>query len=278
MIKKNNNSLYKISVIIPCFRCSKTIDRAIMSVVNQSLPPYEIILIEDYSDDNSKTLNKLITIQSKFKNYIKIIRNQKNMGPGYSRNLGWEKSKGNLLAFLDADDTWHLKKLETQCEFLKNNSEIDALCNFDLYNLNYKDKKISIKKNRDIERVNYNKMLFKNIVSTRSVLIKKSIENRFNSNFWYSEDYWLWLNILYKEKKIIKLPLYLSGYYKKPSSNEGLSSHILNFFISEFKVIKSQPSNSPKKIIIKYSALAFCIIKFLKRFFFYILTFFKIGK
>ena len=121
-------------------------------------------------------------------------------------------------------------------------------------------------------------MLFKNVVSTRSVLIKKSIENRFNSSSWYSEDYWLWLNLLYKGKKIIKLPLYLSGYYKKPSTNEGLSSHLLKFFISELMVIKSQPSNSTKKLIIKYLALSFCIIKFFKRCLSYILTFFKIGK
>ena len=46
-------------------------------------------------------------------------------------------------------------------------------------------------------------MLFKNIVSTRSVLIKKSIEDRFNPTFWYSEDYWLWLNLLHKGKKLL---------------------------------------------------------------------------
>ena len=163
---------------------------------------------------------------------------------------------------MDADDTWHLKKLETQFEFLKNNPQIDAVCNFDKYNLNYKNKKINVKKNSDIERVNYNKMLFKNIVSTRSVLIKKSIENRFNSTFWYSEDYWLWLNLLYKGKKIIKLPLYLSGYYKKPASNEGLSSHLLNFLYQNLWCLNLNLPIPSKKIIIKYLALAFCIINF----------------
>lgn len=277
MMKNKRNLDNKISVIVPCFKCSETIERAIMSVVNQSLCPFEIILIEDFSDDNSRTINKLIKLQTKFKDYIKIIRNKKNMGPGFSRNLGWEKSKGNLVAFLDADDTWHFKKLEIQYEFLKKNPDIDVICNFDEFNLNYESKQINIKKNGDLEKVHYNKMLFKNIVSTRSVLIKKSIESRFNSSLWYSEDYWLWLDLLYKGKKIIKLPLYLTGYYKKLSSNEGLSSHLLNFFISEFIVIKSQPSTSPKKIIIKYSALAFCIIKFFKRCLFYFLTLFKIG-
>ena len=145
-MKNERNLDYKISVIIPCFKCSETIERAIISVVNQSLYPYEIILIEDYSDDNSRTINKLTKLQSKFKDHIKIIRNKRNMGPGYSRNLGWEKSKGNLVAFLDADDTWHLKKLEIQCEFLKKNPDIDAICNFDEFNLNYEDKKINIKK------------------------------------------------------------------------------------------------------------------------------------
>jgi len=267
----------KISVIIPCFNCSETIERAIKSVISQTLPPYEIILIEDCSDDNGKTINKLVKLKSKFKNLIKIFKNKKNMGPGFSRNLGWEKSKGNLIGFLDADDTWHIKKLETQCEFLKKNPQIDVVCNFDKYNLNYKSNKTNIKIYSNIIRVNYNAMLFKNIISTRSVLIKRSVEDRFNPTFWYSEDYWLWLNLLYKGKKIIKLPLYLSGYYKKKSSNKGLSSHLLNFFMSEFIVIKSQPSNSLKKIILKYSALVFCTIKFFKRCLFYFLTLFKIG-
>lgn len=276
-MKTNNYLDDKISVIIPCFKCSETIERAIKSVVSQTLPPYEIILIEDFSDDNGKTINKLVKLKSKFKNYIKIIKNKKNMGPGFSRNIGWEKSKGNLIGFLDADDTWHIKKLETQCEYLKKNPQIDAVCNFDKYNLNYKSNKINVKINNNIIRVNYNTMLFKNIISTRSVLIKKSVEGRFNSTSWYSEDYWLWLNLLYKGKKIIKLPLFLSGYYKKNPINEGLSSHLLSFFMSEFIVIKSQPSNSLKKIILKYSALIFCTIKFFKRCLFYFLTFFKIG-
>ena len=91
MINNKTNFNHKISVIIPCFKCSETIERAIISVVNQSLSPYEIILIEDYSDDNSITINKLITLQTKFKNYIKIIKNKKNR-PGFFKKSWLGKS------------------------------------------------------------------------------------------------------------------------------------------------------------------------------------------
>lgn len=270
MTKNNLELLYKVSVIIPCFRCSKTIERAVTSVINQTFSAYEILLIEDSSDDSARTINKLKKIKSQFGSNIKIFSNKQNMGPGFSRNVGWEKSKGNLIAFLDADDAWHSKKLEIQCEFLKNSPDIDALCNYDEYNLDYKDQKINLKNNGRVEKLNLHKMLFKNSVSTRSVLIKKSINIRFNPYLRYSEDYSLWLDLLSKGKKIVKIPYCLSGYYKSSFSNEGLSSHLLEFFLSELKVINSQSSNSAKKITIKYIALIFCTLKFLKRCFFYL--------
>ena len=58
MIKLSKKKNIKTSVIIPCYRCSNTIERAVKSVVDQSYKAYEVILIEDFSNDENKTLNK----------------------------------------------------------------------------------------------------------------------------------------------------------------------------------------------------------------------------
>lgn len=267
MINSKKISYHNVSVVIPCYRCADTIERALDSIINQSFQPYEIILVDDHSQDEMKTSNKLKEMKLKYKKKIKIkiLVNRFNCGPGFSRNKAWNFSSGNFVAFLDADDTWHFKKLEMQLMHLKINSQIDAICSFDKYNLDYKNKLTEDVNNIQIQPIKYTSMLFKNIVSTRSVLIKKEVESRFNPNSWYSEDYWLWLDLLHKGYKISRLPLYLSGFYKKPNSKKGLSSNLFQFFLSEFSVIKVQPSISFTRSLVKLLALSFCIMKFCKR-------------
>ncbi len=91
----------KISVVIPLFNCEKYILRAIKSIQLQNLSNFEIILIDDKSEDN--TLNLLSIIQNEDQR-IKIIRNQKNMGILYTRSIGVLMSKGKYLFNLDNDD------------------------------------------------------------------------------------------------------------------------------------------------------------------------------
>ena len=91
----------RISVIIPVYNSEKTIYSAICSVQNQLYTDFEIILVDDYSSDNS---SKIIQSLQKMDERIKIIRNQKNMGTLYSRNIGVLQSKGKYILALDNDD------------------------------------------------------------------------------------------------------------------------------------------------------------------------------
>lgn len=111
-----------VSVIIPCFNSSKTIDRAIKSVQEQSNKlKIEIILIDDFSED--ETLNTIKDYNPPKNLKIKILENESNMGTGYSREKGIASSQGKYIAFLDADDYWLPNKLETQINFLKHNKK-----------------------------------------------------------------------------------------------------------------------------------------------------------
>ena len=112
-----------VSVIIPCFNSSKTIDRAIKSVLVQSNEyNIEIIVIDDCSEDD--TLTKIKNFKPSKNVSIIILKNEKNMGTGYSRDKGIANSKGQYIAFLDADDYWLPNKLENQINFFKKNENI----------------------------------------------------------------------------------------------------------------------------------------------------------
>ena len=105
-----------VSVIIPYFQKRRYIDFAIKSVLEQSYLNYEIIII--YDDVDKADLNYLNQKYSHI-DKIKILENEKNLGAGASRNKGIEYSKGEYIAFLDADDYWEKDKLFKQLEFMK---------------------------------------------------------------------------------------------------------------------------------------------------------------
>ena len=105
-ISLNNNSFIlnddpKISVVIPIYNCEKTIKRAITSIQNQNFTNFEIILVNDLSNDNSlEVINNL----KKNDPRIKIFNNHKNMGTLYSRSIGVLYSNGKYIFPLDNDD------------------------------------------------------------------------------------------------------------------------------------------------------------------------------
>ena len=89
------------SSIIPVFNCEKTISNAICSIINQNFTNYEIILVDDFSSDNSSLYIKQIQEIDK---RIKLIKNKRNMGSLYSRSIGVLISKGEFILPLDNDD------------------------------------------------------------------------------------------------------------------------------------------------------------------------------
>ncbi len=108
-----------VSVIIPVYNVGKYVQAAIESVLNQTYKNIEVICIDDHSADNS------LNILHSFGEKIHILCHEQNAGIGKARNMGIEIAKGELIAFMDADDLWLPEKLEVQVnEFLKD-EELD---------------------------------------------------------------------------------------------------------------------------------------------------------
>ena len=101
-----------ISVIIPVYNGERYLAQAIESVLAQTLPPSEIIVIDDGSTDGS------VAIAERFAEQVRIDQ-QENRGAASARNRGVDLAKGSLLAFLDADDLWTSDKLRLQVDALE---------------------------------------------------------------------------------------------------------------------------------------------------------------
>jgi len=106
-----------VSIIIPAFRAARTISRAIDSLLVQTRLPDEIVVVDDGSPDD------LATALSRYGERVTLIR-KPNGGAASARNLGIERSRGELVAFLDADDYWEPKKLQKQLEILRAHPQV----------------------------------------------------------------------------------------------------------------------------------------------------------
>jgi len=106
-----------ISVIIPAFNSAATIARALESVFAQTYTDFEVIVVDDGSVD------ELVDALHPYAERIKLIR-QTNAGASAARNTGARHARGKFLAFLDADDFWHSRKLELQAVAFKERPDI----------------------------------------------------------------------------------------------------------------------------------------------------------
>ncbi len=107
-----------VSVIIPTYNRSRMVQRAIRSVLNQTMPQFELIIVDDGSTDNTQDVLATYTDPR-----ISVYVHPENLGCSTARNTGWQASKGKFIAFLDSDDAWLPKKLEKQLAlFAKTNT------------------------------------------------------------------------------------------------------------------------------------------------------------
>ena len=212
-----------VSVIIPVFNNVATISRALGSVFDQTAQPREIFIVDDASTDNScAVIEKYI----QNKPNAKLLRTATNCGPSAARNTGWAAASSDYIAFLDADDAWHSKKLETQFLFMQDNPEF--VISGHQYQVmtktgptgSTKPTKNVLSDEFEVSVFDFRDFLIRNRFSTPTVMLRKSVAERFDQGQRFSEDYRLWLLIIaaHDHGALIKLPM---TYLYKPAYGAG---------------------------------------------------------
>lgn len=110
----NYISLKTVSVVIPAYHASTTIQQAIATARAQTLRPTQIVVVDDCSKDD--TIQKAEAVAGPD---LLVVRSPKNGGGGAARNRGIDHSTGDVVAFLDADDLWAPNKLANQMTLLR---------------------------------------------------------------------------------------------------------------------------------------------------------------
>ncbi len=226
MINRINLGKAPVSVIIPCYRCEDTIKRALDSVIAQTLPPEEIILIDDFSNDDGVNLAALNQLgQGHQKTSIKIVRLDKNSGPGSARNAGWKEASQPYLAFLDADDSWHSKKLEIQYQWMAAHPDV-VLSGHQSIKISENVALPELPESLLVRRVNKYSLLFSNRFPTRSVMVKREVFYRFLPEKRYAEDYLLWLTIVFNGQQAWFLNSPMAYSFKEDFGDGGLTGNL----------------------------------------------------
>lgn len=193
-----------VSVVIPAYNAARTLGRALDSVLNQTLPPYEIIVVDDGSRDATRQVIEA------YAGRVRYVF-QENAGASAARNNGCALATGEFLAFLDSDDVWHPAKLERQVAALIKHPQI-GLCWSDPKIIQESDSsKIAgwIQNNSPGERSAYEPLfgdIFRSpFLGTPNVLIRRGIfeaSGGFDTNFVTAEDLDLWMRVAYKYRAI----------------------------------------------------------------------------
>jgi len=219
-----------VSIITPLYNSEDFIAETIDSVLAQSYTNWEMIIVDDISSDTSI---KIVEAYIAKDNRIKLIKQEKNLGPAVARNRAIKEAKGKYIAFLDSDDYWDASKLEKQVTFMQEN--MLALSYTSYYRVDEEEGKI-IDEQVAKKSINYHELLKQNSIGCLTAIYDREIlGTRYMPEIIKRQDYALWLDIL-KEipfSKGLEEPL---AYYRV--RNSSVSSNKLMASAYNWKVLR----------------------------------------
>ncbi len=218
-MKSINSEHPLVSVIMPTYNHGKFIGKAIESALNQTYPNFELIIIDNFSEDNTSE-----RIASYSDDRIKCIKFRNHGIIAASRNHGMKHAKGKYIAFLDSDDIWLPEKLQKQVNFLENNRDIFLLYAKCIVEKDGRQLKIVPKKPKSGYMFKDLLMHFNSIPILTVMIRNRKKESPYffdeDERLVAVEDYAMWLLIAYKEKiSYINEPLAIYRVHSKSISS-----------------------------------------------------------
>jgi glycosyltransferase involved in cell wall biosynthesis len=182
----------RVSVVIPSYNRAQYLSSAIDSIISQSYPIYEIIVVDDGSSDDTAG------VCARYGKPVRYVY-QDNAGPSSARNTGIEHATGELLAFLDSDDTWLPGKTERQVALFERDQSL-GLCATANYNC---DENGTITDLHCICPTNPSRIrreiFIRSLFCTPSVMVRRECFRHvgmFDTSYKFGEDWDMWIRIL----------------------------------------------------------------------------------
>ena len=244
-----------VSIIVPVYNAAKFIDETIKSVINQSYDNWELLLIDDGSQDNSVQIIEKYTRENK----IILLQhpNGVNLGVSKTRELGIKYAKGEFISFLDADDVFYTNKLSNQLKIFSElkdiilvHSKVEIINNTELkfdyeFAFDNKDKEYKLD-----EQVNW---LVDNRICNSTVIVKsiilKNIQFGLPQLFQF-EDWLLWSliaqkgNFYYQNSPQIKYRIHSASATNSILKNELITPYSkIEFLISYYLLNKNNKAS-----------------------------------
>lgn len=229
-IEKNRQPL--VSVVLPVYNAEKYLNECIDSILNQTYPNFELIIINDGSSDNSQEI-----VNSYNDVRIRVLYNPGNRGLVYSLNRGLCEAKGKYIARMDADDISLPDRLLEQVQYMETHPEIDVCGAWLLIFGKYKEK---ILKYKALDRQIKERMIFSShfghpVVMLRAKTLKLG-NYSYDENYLYAEDFDLWCRMMYDNCHFYNIPKVLLRYrvghvsvsVKHRQKQEQLANQIVN--------------------------------------------------
>jgi teichuronic acid biosynthesis glycosyltransferase TuaG len=244
-----------VTVIIPYFKKKNYIKETLISIIEQSHENLEIIIVNDADHSNQYYLEELKKLDKR----IILLKNDNNLGAGFSRNRAIKISRGKYLAFCDADDLWNTFKIEKQIQFMNSNNAKFSYTSFDV--IDGSNKIIGERKAKPYTK--FNDLIKSCDIGLSTVIIEKKIidfHKIYFPNIKTKEDYIFWLNLAKKGVEMIGLDQKLSNWRKL---NNSLSSSNFQKILDGYKVYRYYMKFNIIKSMFHLFILAFN--KFLRR-------------
>lgn len=240
-----------VSVLMPVYNCALYVEEAIRSVMVQTYTDWELIVIDDGSTDNTRTIVQRLSDEDA---RVRLICNPANMGVAKTRNRGLDLCGGQYVALLDGDDRWYPTKLEKQLT-LAEETEADVIyCSYGMEDEN------SEKLCEDFivpEETDYRRMLVQSVISCSTALLSRRVADtyRFRTDF-YHEDLVLWLEMLRDGHQARGVTEVLAVYRVARGSR---ASNKLKSAVERFKIYHNclgEPLLQCVRCIVEYAFLA----------------------
>lgn len=257
-----------VSVIIPTYKRSEMLPRAIASVLNQTYQTIQVVVVDDNNPDteyrkNTEQLMEHYSADTR----VKYIKHSKNMNGSVARNTGINNSDGDIVAFLDDDDFYYPEKIEKQVTYLLSHPEFHAVyCGWD------RDGKVVIP--YDEGNLSYNILSGDHIIYTNVIMMWKADAiacGGWDETFMRHQEAAFLLRYFRNGGKIGVVPEVLvefdvsdrSNAAGNPRKNEQQTMHYLNSYRDVIDQCGTEKKGSDKKIWShRYRSVVLCYLKY----------------